>query len=254
MPSKNQIKLIQSLKLKKHRDSQNIFVAEGEKLVSEIIRNKNTKPLWIFHTSDTDTSIISGDYNNVCEVVTEQELKKVSFLSTPNKIVGVFSKFECSLSNLALKNDVTLCMDEVQDPGNMGTIIRLADWFGIKNIVCSPNSADIYNPKVVQATMGAIARVNINYAKLTDFIKQYVADTGNPVYGTFLNGDNIYSSNIEKKGLIIMGNEGKGISDDVSELVTDRLLIPNYSDNNTKSESLNVGIAAGIICSEFRRR
>ncbi len=254
MPSKNQIKLIQSLKLKKHRDSHNVFVAEGEKLVSEIIRNKNTKPLWIFHTSDTDTSIISGDYNNVCEVVTEQELKKLSFLATPNKIIGVFSKFNSYLNNNALNNDITLCLDEVQDPGNMGTIIRLADWFGIKNIICSPKSADIYNPKVVQATMGAIARVNICYTHLPDFIKRYIKDTGNPVYGTFLDGDDIYTSNLNRKSMIIMGNEGNGISKNVSELITEKLLIPNYSDNKTKSESLNVGIAAGIICSEFRRR
>ena len=253
MPSINQIKIINSLATKKHRNKHNLYVAEGEKLVKELLLYKSSNPLWIFCTKDFHLNEFNKEILSKVEIVSYDDLKKISFVQTPNKVVGVFYQTENHLSIENLKNELSLCLDTVQDPGNMGTIIRIADWFGIKNIICSKETSDIYNPKVVQATMGAITRVNVFYTNLLDFIPNYIESTNNPVYGTFLNGENIYTKKLFNKGLIIMGNEGNGISSEIEKLVTDKLLIPSFSSNQEKSESLNVGIATGIICSEFKK-
>lgn len=253
MPSINQIKIINSLATKKHRNKHNLYVAEGEKLVRELLLYKSSNPLWIFCTKDFLLNEFNREILSKVEIVTYDELKKISFVQTPNKVVGIFYQTENNLSIDNLKNELSLCLDTVQDPGNMGTIIRIADWFGIKNIICSKETADIYNPKVVQATMGAITRVNVFYTDLLDFIPNYLESTNNPVYGTFLDGENIYTKKLLNRGLIIMGNEGNGISTEIEKLVSDKLLIPSFSTNQEKSESLNVGIATGIICSEFKK-
>lgn len=253
MPSINKIKLLNSLATKKHRIKHNLYVAEGEKLVNELLHCKNNKPYGIFHTKDFQLDNLSSETKEIFEEVTFDELKKISFLQTPNKVVGVFYQTKNDLSIEKLKNELTICLDTIQDPGNMGTIIRIADWFGIKNIVCSNETADIYNPKVVQATMGAITRVNVHYTDLLTFIPEYKNITNNPIYGTFLDGKNIYTKKLSTKGLIIMGNEGNGINWEIEKLVNEKLLIPSFSVGTEKSESLNVGIATGIICSEFNR-
>ena len=144
-----------------------------------------------------------------------------------------------------------MALDDIQDPGNLGTIIRLADWFGIEHIICSPNTVDVYNPKTIQATMGGIARVKVYYTPLPDLIKS-LGDT--PIYGTLLNGDNMYSQRLSRNGLIIMGNEGNGISKEVESLITRKLYIPNYPQSRETSESLNVAIATAVVCAEFRRQ
>jgi len=229
-----QKKLIRSLEQKKYRDRHGLFVVEGPKSVREFLKYQ-------------EPEILLTDM---------EEIKQVSFLKHPQEMLAVFSVKrnleEVSLQSLAAKSCLMLALDGVQDPGNLGTIIRIADWFGIKNIVCSKETADAYNPKTVQATMGSLARVNIIYVdSLSDWLKSLPKET--PVYGTLLDGENIYEQKLSQNGVIVMGNEGNGISEDVRKLVTHKLLIPSFSEGDT-AESLNVAIATAITCSEFRRQ
>ncbi|MDR2937476.1 MAG: RNA methyltransferase [Prevotellaceae bacterium] len=239
MLSKPTISLIASLAQKKYRDQHKLFVAEGQKLVAEL--RARMKPHAIYVTnSEADGELIS-----------EAEMKKISFLKTPSEVLGVFHIPPSEKSVAPSENELTLALDGVQDPGNLGTIIRLCDWFGIDTLVCSPHTADCYNPKVVQATMGAIAHVRVVYADLPDFLQK--AKTKNiPVYGTFLEGKNIYSEQLSPAGVVVMGSEGQGISPEVEKCVTHKLYIPSFAANRS-SESLNVATAAAIACSEFRR-
>jgi TrmH family RNA methyltransferase len=186
--------------------------------------------------------------NNVdCVEITADELRKLSFLQHPQQVLAVF--YMPRLNEIPEPQGLCLALDGVQDPGNLGTIIRIADWFGIETIYCSQDTADAWNPKVVQATMGSIARVNIVYTQLKELLKK----SSLPIYGTLLDGENVYSKNLSADGIIVMGNEGNGISADVREIVTEKLLIPSYRNGDT-AESLNVAIATAIICAEFRRR
>lgn len=188
-----------------------------------------------------------------CARITEQQLKKITQLKTPPPILALCEIPRNSLDSNDWQHCLTLALDDIQDPGNLGTIIRLADWFGIAHVVCSLNTADAYNPKVVQATMGAIARVELHYTNLAAFLA--VQSKNNiPIYGTFLDGDNIYTQELSKSGIIVMGNEGKGISPAIAEWIDKKLLIPSFSSNTTHSESLNVSMATGIVLSEFKRR
>lgn len=188
----------------------------------------------------------------------EDDVRKVSFLQHPQGKLGVFRMkrqpdvFPLDHFVSLAANELMLCLDGVQDPGNLGTIIRLADWFGIHHIFCSIDTADCWNPKVVQATMGSIARVEVHYTDLERFIDALPKDY--PIYGTLLDGEDIYAQQLTKNGLIVMGNEGKGITEAIRKKVNKKLLIPNFSTNETKAESLNVAIATSIVCSEFRRR
>ena len=208
-----------------------------------------------------------ADQTEVIEV-TEEELKKVSFLQHPQQVLAVFrqdtgcnkqdsnnSQEEAEEKNFGFSKintqELSLALDGVQDPGNLGTIIRIADWFGITHIYCSQDTADVYNPKVVQATMGSIARVKVEYGNLLALVESLPADV--PVYGTLLDGDNIYQQQLENRGLIVMGNEGKGISPALAKKVNRRLLIPNFPEGRATADSLNVAIATAITCSEFRR-
>ena len=230
MISKNQIKHLRSLELKKFRDMHGVFVAEGPKVVNEL----------------------KGHFELV-ELIEGEDADRVSFLDTPQHLFAVFKK--AAETPIPSPHDqLMLALDDVQNPGNLGTIIRLADWFGIEHIICSRGCADIYNPKVVQATMGALARVHIHETDLTQTITDLQAKSHFPIYGTVLDGDNIYQTTLQPHGLIVMGNEGHGISDAVAAKVTHRLLIPNYPQGRETSESLNVAIATAIVCSEFRRR
>ena len=250
MLTKNTIKLIRSLELKKFRTRENSFVAEGPKVVGDLLAVM--RPKMVFATSQW---ISENDTNGIdVEMVSEDELSRISFLQHPQQVLAVFPmpSYDESIDyTKELKGKLTLALDSVQDPGNLGTIIRIADWFGIETILCSHETADAYNPKVIQATMGSIARVTIIYTDLTKTLEAIASEM--PIYGTFLDGENIHSRQLPKEAVIVMGNEGKGISQDVARLVTDRVLIPNYPAGRPTADSLNVAIATAITCAEFRR-
>ena len=265
MISKNKIKYIRSLELKKNRNKEGKFVAEGFKVVDDLLALQPAD--LIVATQEWLHGKHFADQTEVIEV-TEEELKKVSFLQHPQQVLAVFRQDTCSnqqdcnnsqeeaeeksfgFSKIDTQ-ELSLALDGVQDPGNLGTIIRIADWFGITHIYCSQDTADVYNPKVVQATMGSIARVKVEYGNLLALVESLPADV--PVYGTLLDGDNIYQQQLENRGLIVMGNEGKGISPALAKKVNHRLLIPNFPEGRATADSLNVAIATAITCSEFRR-
>ena len=247
MIGKNTIKWVHSLEMKKNRKREQLFVAEGPKVVGDLLAHY--RPRAVFATSEWEGRSSVPSYAEV-ETVSDDELRRLSFLQHPQQVLAVFEMGEQGTPSLNADR-LTLVLDGVQDPGNLGTIIRIADWFGIDNIICSPETADAYNPKVVQATMGSLAHVHLHYIDLNTFIAQ---QSGNvPIFGTFLNGKDIYSTQLSQSGIIVMGNEGNGISDSVSELVSHRLLIPDFHEGKS-AESLNVAIATAIVCSEFRRR
>lgn len=248
MLSKNKIKYIRSLELKKKRKEEQVFVAEGHKLVGDLLGYFPCRLL--IATSDWLKANRAVTADEVIEV-TQEELSRASLQKTPQEVLAVFAQPSYDLNPDVIKNSLCLALDDVQDPGNLGTIIRLADWFGIEHIFCSIGTADVYNPKTVQATMGALARVKVHYCSLPQLIESLV-DT--PVYGTFLNGNVIYTESLSAHGLIVMGNEGKGVSPEVEKLINKRLYIPNYPQERETSESLNVAIATAVVCSEFRRR
>lgn len=247
MISKNKIKYIRSLELKKNRNKEGKFVAEGFKVVDDLLALQPAD--LIVATQEWLHGKHLADQTEVIEV-TEEELKKVSFLQHPQQVLAVFRQ-DTSGDYSINTNELSLALDGVQDPGNLGTIIRIADWFGITHIYCSQDTADVYNPKVVQATMGSIARVKVEYGNLLGLVESLPADV--PVYGTLLDGDNIYQQQLENRGLIVMGNEGKGISPALAKKVNRRLLIPNFPEGRATADSLNVAIATAITCSEFRR-
>lgn len=238
MVSKNQIKLVRSLELKKNRKREGLFVAEGPKVVGDLLR-AGYKAHTIFATTDYPDA----------QLITDDELHKLSFLQHPQEVLAVFH-IPLTSHNSPLTSHLSLALDGVQDPGNVGTIIRIADWFGIDTIYCSLDTADVYNPKVVQATMGSLAHVHIIYCDLVELLSQ----ANVPVYGTLLDGENIYAQPLSSEGIIVMGNEGNGISEAVRPLITHRLLIPNFHAGSETAESLNVAIATAITCSEFKRR
>lgn len=236
MISKNQIKYFKSLELKKFRDLHGVFVAEGPKVVEDL-----------------------KHHFQLVEQLEGEDADRVSFMETPQHVFAVFKKrtnnellTDKEQLRQLFSSQLLLALDNVQNPGNLGTIIRLADWFGIEHVFCSHGCADIYSPKVVQATMGALGRIQIHYVDLSKLIDNL--DAACPIYGTFLDGDNIYETHLKQNGMVIMGNEGHGISPEIASKVTHRLLIPNYPQGRPTSESLNVAIATAIICSEFRRR
>jgi len=224
--SKAKIKLIKSLEQKKYRSAEGLFVAEGPKVIGEL--SKICRPVEVFEGEDAT---------------------KASFLQHPQGMLALFptSIFE----NIQPQSKLKLMLDGVQDPGNLGTIIRIADWFGIDHIYCSRETADVFNPKVVQATMGSLARVKVEYTDLSALLDSLPEDY--PVYGTLLDGNNIYKEKLDDYGIIVMGNEGNGISDAIRQKVNRRLLIPSYPEDRPTAESLNVAIATAIVVAEFRR-
>lgn len=240
MISKNQIKLITSLQQKKQRISHQLFFAEGIKVIQELL-DSNFELVNLYTTQN--------DFNEVAEskkvLIEESDLKKITALSSPNSCLAIF---KIPSEKKIIESGLILALDAVRDPGNLGTILRLCDWFGINQLICSKDAVDIYNPKVVQATMGSIARVNVNYINL----EQYLAETNLPVFGTFMNGDNIYKTQLPQEGIIVMGNEANGISIGIEKLISNRLTIPRFG-MLQKTESLNVATATAIVLSEFRR-
>lgn len=250
MLSKTKIKQVRALALKKFRDETNTFVAEGNKLVADMLPKFEcelliAKPSWMATQGDIPA--------NELLVASDEDISKVSSLKSPQDVLAVFKRPAWSIDDTDPKEQIVLALDGIQDPGNLGTIIRLADWFGIEHIVCSPDTADAFGPKVVQATMGALARVKVHYTNLCDYLREQ-AGRQIPIYGTFLDGEDLYAKELSEAGIIIMGNEGNGIRKETEQLVTEKLYIPNYPKERETSESLNVAIATAVVCAEFRRR
>lgn len=244
MISISQKKLIKSLSLKKYREREGLFVAEGEKLVRDLMRGGLTPRLVVSCVEVADME---------CVLASERDMHDISQLKTAPNMLALFPKPEARELNIDA-HALTLVLDEIQDPGNMGTIIRTADWFGIHDIVCSRTCADVYGSKTVQATMGAIARVRAMECDLDELFARNASEWHMPVYGTLLEGENIYDAELSAAGLIVMGNEGKGLHKEFIPQLTHKLFIPNYPAGAPTSESLNVAAATAIVCSEFRRR
>jgi RNA methyltransferase, TrmH family len=249
MISKNKIKLIKSLEQKKFRDETGLFIAEGTKLVLDLLSVFKCTIL-----AATGEWISENKNIRAVEImeVDDLELNKISNQKSPQGVFAIFEKPVHTWDVESLNQKLILALDDVQDPGNLGTILRIADWFGITDVFASEHSADTYNPKTVQATMGALARVRVHTVNLTAFLQSCSGKM--PVYGTFMDGDNIYSNTLTQHGIIVMGNEGNGISAGIEQFVSHRLLIPNYPMGQATSESLNVGVATALVCAEFRRR
>lgn len=251
MLSKNKQKYLRSLSAKKHRDAENCFIAEGPKVVSDLLPHFRCRFLGGTAEFLAQHPDVRADET---EIITQRELEQASLLKTPRDVIAVFQKRdEIPPRPEALPGDrLFLALDAIQDPGNLGTIIRLADWFGLSGIFCSHDCADAYSPKTVQATMGALARVHIYYIDLHAFLREACKHT--PVYGTFLEGEDIYARALTPGGIIVMGNEGNGISPEIAGCIGERLYIPNYPIGQPTSESLNVAVATAVTCAEFRRR
>ena len=250
MISKNRIKYVRSLEMKKYRKADGVFVAEGHKLVGDLL---GVFPcVYVAATQEWAERHADALRGVDMDVVTDDELRRISFQETPQQVLAIFRQPTYAVDvNAVTSEGLCLALDDVQNPGNLGTIVRLADWFGIEHIFCSRGCADLYNPKTVQATMGAMARVQVHEVDLPQMLSSL--PKGTPVYGTFLDGKNIYTQELSQRGLIVMGNEGNGISDAVRARVTHKLLIPDFHKGPT-ADSLNVAIATAITCSEFRRR
>ncbi|WP_295935818.1 RNA methyltransferase [uncultured Alistipes sp.] len=243
--TKAEIQLVRTLADKRGRTEHGLFVAEGEKLIGELLAS---------HLQVRKVFALDGVFSGPrVETVSPKEMERLSLLKTAGNSLALVEIPHHSLDTATLPGRLTLALDDVQNPGNLGTIIRLADWFGITDIVCSEASADCFNPKVVQATMGAILRVRVHYTDLALFLREAAA-AGLPVYGAFLEGENIYGTTLSCDGIIVMGNEGRGISAAVAHTVTHKLFVPPYPGGRQGSESLNVAMATGIVCAEFRRR
>lgn len=239
------IKWVHSLAQKKNRDNERCFVAEGTKCVLDTLGAFRLRGLFCTENWLRTHNIEDAD------VVSSSQIERMSMLKTPTEVIAVYEMPDYDVDLSETVKNLNLALDNVQDPGNLGTIIRIADWFGINDIYCSVDTVDVYNPKVVQATMGAISRVRVHYCDLPGLFGT-LKDV--PVFGTFLDGDSIYEEKLGSNGFIVMGNEGKGISPEVEKYVDKRLLIPSYPVGVVTSESLNVGMATAIVVSEFRRR
>ncbi len=251
MLSKNKQKYIRRLALKKHRDESGLFIAEGPKVVGDLL------PLLPCVLLCATESYLQANPEVKAEevvMVDERTLAQISQLTTAHEVLAVFQQPRPAESDLCevAKTHLCLALDGVQDPGNVGTIVRIADWFGIEHLFCSRDTADVFSPKTVQATMGAVGRVQIHQVDLADWIKELPKEVN--VYATTLEGRNLYAEPLSSAGVIVMGNEGKGISAEVLRHVNRQLFIPNYPADRSTSESLNVAIATAIVCGEFRRR
>ncbi|MGN0281925.1 MAG: RNA methyltransferase [Prevotella sp.] len=255
------IKLVRSLEMKKNRKKERLFVAEGPKVVGDMLDTYTPHAIiatenWL-EAHQIEIQRLDAEQRwtkEACGVVkvTDEELRRTSFLQHPQQVMALFAiPDDDSTDDINPSRQLCLALDGVQDPGNLGTIIRIADWFGIDHIVCSHETADAYNPKVVQATMGSLANVHLHYTDLHGFI----ADNADscPIYGTLLDGSDIYSTTLTDNGIIVMGNEGNGITEGIRKKVSHRLLIPDFHKGKS-AESLNVAVATAIVCSEFRRR
>ncbi|MBQ0737424.1 RNA methyltransferase [Aquimarina celericrescens] len=240
MLSKGQIKLINSLSQKKYRQKNALFVAEGIKVIKELL-NSNFELERLFSEAD-----LFFTENNKMQLLEANELKKITKLATAQTALALF---KIPQKKQTITEDFIVALDGVRDPGNLGTLIRLCDWFGVKQLLCSKDTVDCYNEKVVQATMGSIARVEVIYGDLAEEISKLDL----PVFGTFMNGENIYESSLSSKGILVLGNEANGISDEIKQLSKHQISIPQFGETKN-TESLNVATATAILLSEFKRR
>ncbi|WP_293870843.1 RNA methyltransferase [Flavobacterium sp.] len=240
MISKNQIKLITSLQLKKYRNAHQLFIAQGVKVIQELLQsNFELEHLYV---TDTFFEQVNSTQKTTLK---EQDMNKISALNSPSSCLGIF---KIPIAKKIETSGLILALDDIRDPGNLGTIIRLCDWFGVKQLLCSVETVDVYSPKVIQATMGSISRVTINYLDLNTFI----SESSLPVFGTFMNGQNIYQAALPIEAILILGNEANGISDGLKKIIKNKIAIPRFGDMQ-QTESLNVATAAAIFLSEFRR-
>ena len=253
MLSKNTIKLITSLHHKKFRKEEGLFIAEGEKVCRELVHSGWTIAAVYVTENFKNEKYVRWVKKINAEVISEKDIEKISALSTSPEILVVAKIPERKLNVDSLKGKLTLMLDQIKDPGNLGTIIRIADWFGIENIICSDNCADAYNPKTVQATMGSLFRMNVFYEELEPVLKS-VREKKVDVYGTMLDAENIYESALSQVGIIVIGSESHGISAELLPYINHRISIPSFSATEHKAESLNAAMATAIVCSEFRRR
>ncbi|MBT8272261.1 MAG: RNA methyltransferase [Bacteroidia bacterium] len=240
MLSKSQIKLITSLKQKKYRSQHQLFVAEGIKTVSELLNSSYQLHRLYTITNEFDVS------DDLVTYISSDELRKISFLKSPNTALAVF---EMKKPEPIDPSQLIVALDDVSDPGNLGTIIRLCDWFGVRDLICSINTVDCFNPKVVQASMGSLSRVNLSYTDLKAFLSAMDATK----FGAFMNSESIYEMNLPSSGILVLGNEANGISDEIAQLINQKISIPRFGQLQ-ETESLNVANAAAILLSEFKRR
>lgn len=251
MLSKNRIQFIKSLHHHKYRHKHQLFLAEGPKLITELLIS-GWQYKMILATDKWLREIDRRIINEKIVEISQKELERISTLKTPNQVLAIVQIPQPDTRAIQ-SNKITLVLDELKDPGNLGTIIRTADWFGVDQVICSPDCADIYNPKVVQATMGSLFRVPVQYTDLHDFLTKQSNKI--PVYGTFLDGENMYDFHSKSSGIIVIGNESHGISDRIQPLIHHKISIPNYSTHKQfQAESLNASIATAIVLSEFRRK
>ena len=253
MISKNTIKRLNSLSQKKYRNKEWLFLVEGDKMVLELASSALiVAELFLTANFEHDYKK-SGLKTEKVSVVEKTELKKISQLKTPQNSLAV-----CRIPKIKpvpdkIDDSLSVYLDGIQDPGNMGTIVLLCDWFGIQHLFCSPDTVDLYNPKVIQSSMGSFMRVNVYECEL-EAVKALAAASGAVIYGAFMNGENIYDENLAERSILVVGNEGNGIRESSEAFIDKKISIPNFSENNSKAESLNVSVATAIICSEFKRR
>ncbi len=250
MASKSTISFLRSLQQKKFRNEEGLFIVEGPKMVSELLKS-DFKVRQLYATSswmpDQHTSL-------PLEIVTEAEMERVSGLQTPNKVLAVVEMPILEGPVNELSKGLHLLLDQIQDPGNLGTIIRIADWFGVTSIICSPDTADVFNPKVIQASMGSVFNMKIHYSSLADVLLKNVDGNKWPVYATLLSGENIYNSEMDTSCFVILGNESRGVNPVLNAFITQGIHIPRPANKSSNAESLNVAVAAGIVCSEYCRK
>jgi RNA methyltransferase, TrmH family len=256
MLSRNQVKHINSLKSKKQREKQKRFIAEGSKLVIDLLAS-DYHICELFATNEwIDLHSALFHAKKLLPVsVSEDELSRITALTTPSPVLAIVTVPETVINPGSFTGKLVLALDDIRDPGNLGTIIRIADWFGISAVICSETTVDLYNPKVVQATMGSIARVPVYYTDLAGFLSTLSESV--QIYGSFLEGENVYTMELPQKGIIVIGNESNGISGSVAKLVSDKIHIPSFSNDKgsaAQAESLNASVATAVLCSEFKRR
>lgn len=251
MLSKALIKQLRSLHLKKFRDVEQLFVVEGPKLLEELMNS----PLWqIDHIYSTEEQLISSlNVSSPFTIISDKELQQISALSTPNKVLATVNYRTGQVGSLIDISGFYLLLDRIQDPGNLGTIIRIADWFGVNAIICSMDTADFYNPKVIQASMGSVFRVPVYYEDLSSVLEENSKTAKLPVFGAMLEGENLYKTSIDKWAYLLMGNESNGVNQDLNRFITNKIHIPSGKPSGHTAESLNVAVATAIICSEWAR-
>jgi TrmH family RNA methyltransferase len=253
MVGKSTIKLIKSLAHKKYRYKENLFLVEGDKIVTELLRSEvKIKEVLISENFNNFNNLPKGNIEKT-SFVDATTIKKASLLKSPQNSIAVCRFSSSKHLSKKFKKGLSIFLDGVQDPGNLGTIVRICDWYGIENVYCSHDTVDLYNPKVIQATMGSFLRINFKPCDTSEIVEM-ARNADTPIFGAFMDGENIYTKELPENALLVMGNEGNGIRPEMEQYIQQRISIPNLSANSSKAESLNVGVAAAILCSEFKRR